>query len=256
VVLLIPIVYLSYQILTSQAKENYDKLLYFAIVVSVGGSLMQVIGISTQFLSYRLMLISSTTLTIAALALHPTNRIRYFTFIYSVGNIILVFRLFSLSKALTFTLPVLELLIVIGIIYYNYKIGISFDELFVIIIVTTLGFYLGKFVTNFDVPTLILGTLFDQTLSLGQYTLTVQIGAFTLGSFNSEFFLALHMAEVFNIIVLHVIMRRSKIAMGLIISGIDMTYPPILAFRAMLVLLFMRKTMGTITDNSSTFISE
>ena len=114
--------------------------------------------------------------------------------------------------------------------------GFAFDEIFIVVTATIIGWYFGEFINNFEVPALIISTLFEQTLSLGQFTIFTGI--------NPEFFLSLHIAELFNIIAVEFITGRSWKAMAIIAIGVGMTYPPILFIRALLILLFLRNTIN------------
>ena len=247
--LLIPLLILIAYYLRSPATTWYEKSLYMAITLATAGSFLRIFGISVQYISYSLVLVLISILITIPLMAHHHNQVRLMLFgLYLVEILLLISQLFDINQIVSILGPLVEVAIVLGILYYNYSMGFAFDELFIIIIVTLIGWYFGDFLYTLPVPSLIITTLFEQTLSLGQFSL--------IGGINPQFFLSLHMAEVFNILILQLMTRRSWNAMGIVIAGLDMTYPPLLAFRALFILVFLRKTVKTAPSKQMTTYPE
>jgi len=236
------LIVIVYYYLREPTSTWYEKSLYFAIILGVLGSILRTFGFSTQIVSYAFLLIIIAILTTIPLIIHHHSQLRVMLLaIYTLEFIILLSRILKISNVIPVLGPIVELIIVFAIIYYNYSLGFQYDELFIIVLFTYVGWQVGIFVANLGskVPFLIISTMFEQMLSVGQYNIAV--GFF---EFDTSFFLSLHLAQMFNLIIIQILSRRSIRAIAVILTGIDMTYPPIMAMRAIAILAFLRNTLS------------
>lgn len=243
--LVIFLLILMYYYLQNPASTWYEKALYMAVFLALTGSILRVVGFSVELVSYSLLLLIIAILTTIPLILHQHYQIRVFLLaVYILEILQLIAQVFNIANITPIVGPIVELIILIGLIYYNYSLGFMYDELFLVIIATIIGWYLGDLVASLDVPNLIASTLFTQTLAVDQFTVVAGIGP--------KFFLSLHFAEVFNLLMIQLLAKRSPRAIAIILAGLDMTYPPLMAFRALAILAFLRDTLNSESEKNST----
>ena len=101
--LVVAMTVLIYYNMKKPAKYWYEKLLYYAIFLSYGAAILSSFGISVQVVSYSIVLIGISILTVIPLLAHKHKQISLMLFgLYVLEIMLLVARTFDLTYAKDF----------------------------------------------------------------------------------------------------------------------------------------------------------
>ncbi len=244
-VLFIPLAILSAYLLSKPAKELNLQFLYIAVILSLSSTILRSFNFSTYFMSYGLLLVMISLFTI--MALYKQRKIIFQ--IYVLTSIIALIILFITSFYINFPNIAITLLgiffevaLLTSIIIYNTHLKLKNKQLIIIFISSIIGLIIGYMIIYLDnndinsVPALILRTVFEQTLGISQFSFTL----FNFIEFKTEYFFIIHFIEIFNVGAILLVKKRSIPAISLILTGFDLSYPPLSWMRALAVLLYLK----------------
>lgn len=219
------------------SPQKNSKLFIIAIILAIGTSILRGFGFSEYYVVYGTFLLIINAIVFYIIVQEKHYVLKLYTTIFAFSWILLFADVYNLKKYFVSIFgPLFELFLIIGICGFVYKSKPDIIEYVILIIGGLIGYFVGQFVLSQDVPALILRTVFEQTLTLGEYSSTIKIIPYT-----TDMFFVLHFIEVFVVGLLLILRRSSFKSLTIIFAGFDLTYPPLSLIRIIALYLFFRQ---------------
>lgn len=215
------------------AKPNLqNNILAYAIMMSFISSILDILEISLDILAYKIVLTFISIFTLISLlkAKGSFSRIYLGLFLLTFFDFLTILYERSIYKDLRIFF---EILFVFGVGYYIFKAKFNWKQLAVLtttaVIVRELSIniYANRLTDDKDLPFLIFSTVFNQLL--GSYSVKTD---FYGAKITSEMIFVLHFTEFAILIFALYFKRPSLVLLIILMTGFDMTYAPVVGFRA------------------------
>ncbi|MHA2252158.1 MAG: hypothetical protein ACXAD7_17470 [Candidatus Kariarchaeaceae archaeon] len=245
--LLIPLLILSYQLISWQFTHYTQKALLYGILLSLSGTILLIIGISSEINTYNFILILIGIFSVVGLSKENNYVIRLYLATFIIGLFIFTgssLQIKNLRELITDLKPIFELFLLVAIILFNLQQRLSKQHLSLVTTMTILGAILGYFVTSSDVGFLIMNTVFEQTLGISQFSIGFDLIIFSI-SITTDHIFMLHFAEILNVGTILMLRIRSLPVISIILTGLDLSYPPLSGMRAIAILLYIKSKKKT-----------
>lgn len=230
-ILILPIVFVSYYVFT-RTELKYEKFLYFSILLALLTSILRLFLYTTLTLIYPYLPLLIALSTLYAVFLLKDGSLRYYFYALIFATLIYLLNIIELNVVLTTLGPIFELAVLIAIVFFFIKNKPDKTEIIIIALLTIIGFAGGMIISTKDVAPLIIKTIFEQVIGVSQYS----VGKFI----TTDIFFALHFAEILSLGVFMLLRKKSLKVFNIILTGFDLTFPPLAAFRGLAILMFVR----------------
>lgn len=230
-ILLIPS-FLVILVTLKQEEHIHFILLNYAIILSILTTIMRITEFGYPSLIFPYIMILITITTIVPILLVKNKLFQNYAFTFSIYIIIEILKNILPNFPNDIFGSFFELVLLLAIILFMYACKLEQLEWGIIGVSALIGYSVGMIILGKDVAPLILRTVIEQLLGVEEY------GIFK-GSTN--FFFALHFAEIFSLGVVLVLKKKSLMTIGLISTGFDLTFPPISLIRALIMIKMLKK---------------
>lgn len=242
--LLIILLFVSLPVLLN-TNNSYQNLSFnLAIILAIFASLLKIFNFNIAVNGYTFLIIFISLFTIIGLGFQK----HYLFKLYTIGLIVAFVNLLSLvfyefvTDDMVLAISVsFEVSVIFGLIGYLIFLKISYKSIGLLIATGGAGGGLAWIILQKDVPLLIIRTVLEQSLGISE--LSLHFAGITIGK--DQIFM-LHMIEIFVTSTIILIIRRNLFVLNLIFVGFDLTYPPIILVRTLILSLYIN------SDNEKT----
>jgi hypothetical protein len=235
--------YLTFTLLNEPAERRDIQLLYVAIFLSIGATILYIFEYDLESQSYSIFLILIALGTATGLTSNQRSVVLMYNFLLGIPIFILISISFDFQFGKTHIADlnnIFEFILVISFWAYFLYLKPKWHEIFITSLVFILGISFGSFISNKDTPSLIFNVIVNQTLSIGQTSWGFDRFGMSV-SFTPDDIFALHIGIIFASMTLMMLKRRSIPAIAIILTGFNVSYPPLGGLRALAVLLFVKQ---------------
>ncbi|MCY3410631.1 MAG: hypothetical protein INQ03_03235 [Candidatus Heimdallarchaeota archaeon] len=238
-ILLIPIMVLIIA-MVEPTTERWQQVLTIAIFISTTLTLLRAIDWTYNTTVYGYAVLLGSIATLVPLYLINKESLFYYRLTLTAIIIIDLMNILQINAYNTYLGSLFELFILICIIVYLYNSKLNKMELIIIISLAVIGLGLGYFLTTVGegedrLVFLIIGTVFSQLLGVSQYSIFF---------ITPQMFFALHFAEIFGLGVFLVLRKKSLIIVNIVLTGLEVTFAPLVALRALAIMIYLKFTIS------------
>lgn len=238
--LLLPVLtFIAYPILINSDDRPQDKIIRFVIILSILTGILSAMNYTIQVYVYAFLLILINLLFCYLTIKQESYLLKIYSLVILTATINLISLAFisDTTQILAYTLIAFEVLGFVGILLYTQKLNPTVNELGIALIASIAAAALGAFILTKSVPALILKIVIDQILG-------ISLSSFDFFGFfivSKNVFFMFHFAE-FAFIGTITYFRRNNIKVwNIFLSGLDVSYPPILTLRIIAYTLYLNK---------------
>ncbi|MHA2403828.1 MAG: hypothetical protein ACXADH_12605, partial [Candidatus Kariarchaeaceae archaeon] len=197
-ILLIPLSYLTYNLLNEPAVGLDVQSLYIAIFLSIGSTVLRIFDYTTEILTYSIFLLLLASGSIMGLIGIQRTIIRLYIILLGIRTFIFYNQNFDLKFGNSFIADLnilFEFILLISFLLYILHLSLKMDEFTVTSLAFTSGVIIGSWISDRDTPSLIFNVIINQTLSIGQAAWGVDRFGVSI-SINTDHFFMFHIGII------------------------------------------------------------
>ncbi|MCE7736264.1 MAG: hypothetical protein GPJ54_15390 [Candidatus Heimdallarchaeota archaeon] len=239
-ILLLLVVVSAIPILWNSSTSNQNLLLSGAVILSIAGSILSIFDFTINIIGYRILIDLISILTILSLYQIKTNEGRLYVGMLGVMLIdlqTLLFTNLSVDWFVSLLSALFELLFIGALLFYIYKSKLNDIQFGIIAGLTLISIGLNRLVLERDTPLLIIRTVIEQLLGIREFAIDLFLFELT-----KDMLFTIHMVEFIILTVVLILNRPSKLFITIIMCGFDLTYPPLVGFRALAIMYYVNRS--------------
>lgn len=239
-IFLLFLVVASIPILWNSSSSIQNLFLSGAVILSIAGSILSIFDFTFNIIGYRVLVDLISIFTILSLYQTKSKEGRIYVGMLGVMLIDLQTLLFTNLSADWFVLllgALFELLFFGALVFYIYKSKLNDIQFGILAGLTLISIGLSQLILDRDTPLLIIRTVIEQLLGIREFAINLFLFELT-----KDVLFSIHMVEFIILTVVLIFNKPPKLLITIIICGFDLTYPPLVGFRALSIMYYVNRS--------------